>query len=189
MSDLDKALQTQVNNIEAKTGKSLAELTEFILQSELKKHGELRDLVKAEFGLGHGDANTLVHLAKKAAEEAGSGPKTTSDLVSGIYSGKHAALRPLHDAVMAKVETLGDFELAPKKNYVSLRRKKQFATLGPGSRGRVEVGLNMQDVPATERLEELPAGRMCQYRVYLSDASEVDKELMGWVRTAYENAG
>ena len=65
MSNVNKALETQIKNIEAKTGKSLAELAKYIMGSSLSKHGELRDMVKEDFGLGYGDANTLVHLAKK----------------------------------------------------------------------------------------------------------------------------
>jgi len=34
----------------------------------------------------------------------------------------------------------------------------------------------------------LPAGGMCQYMIYLTHPKEVDKELLGWVRQAYEAA-
>ena len=51
--------------------------------------------------------------------------------------------------------------------------------LGPGTKGRVELGLNMKGLPATARLAEQPAGGMCQYKVFISDVKEVDKELIG----------
>lgn len=67
--------------------------------------------------------------------------------------------------------------------------KKQFALLGPGSKGRLEIGLNMRDVAATERLVAEPPGRMCQYKVHLSTVAEIDRELLGWIRTAFDAAG
>jgi len=90
---------------------------------------------------------------------------------------------------MAAIRSFGEFEIAPKKGYVSLRRKKQFATIGPATNTRVEVGLNMKDVPATPRLVAEKPGAMCQYKVRLTDASEVDDELVRWIRTAYDRAG
>jgi hypothetical protein len=30
---------------------------------------------------------------------------------------------------------------------------------------------------------------MCQYRVGLTEANEVDEELMAWIRQAYESVG
>ena len=145
-------------------------------------------MVKEEFGLGHGDANTLVHLAKQSAEQS-EGDQSLDKILDDIYSGKKEELRPVHNAVMTKIKKLGDFEIAPKKKYLSLRRKKQFATIGPGSKGRLEIGLNMKGIESTSRLEALPPGGMCQYRVYLTEISEVNDELMGWIKIAHENAG
>jgi hypothetical protein len=52
MSTLDKARQTQLENIQSKTGKSLDELRSIIAQSGLTKHGELRQMLMDRFGLG-----------------------------------------------------------------------------------------------------------------------------------------
>jgi hypothetical protein len=72
---------------------------------------------------------------------------------------------------------------------MSLRRKKQFAMIGPATNTRVEVGLNARDLPSSPRLTPVPAGGMCQYKVRVTDAAEVDDELLGWIRRAYEAAG
>ena len=89
---------------------------------------------------------------------------------------------------MQAIEKFGEFETAPKKTYLSLRRKKQFAMIGPATNSRVEVGLNVKDVAATARLEAQPAGGMCQYRVKVTAIDQVDAELLGWIRQAFDGA-
>jgi hypothetical protein len=186
MSSVDKAVQTQLANIQSKTGKSLEELYALIEKTGLEKHGQIRDMLKNDLGMGHGDANAVVHFYLRRAEEE---PSSADDALDGIYDGAKAGLRPIHEAIMAEVDAFGDFEIAPKKAYVSLRRKKQFTMVGPATKTQVEVGLNMKGVPATDRLVEQKPGGMCQYKVRLSDRSEVDAELVGWIRTAFDAAG
>ncbi|MCX6373537.1 MAG: DUF5655 domain-containing protein [Actinobacteria bacterium] len=129
------------------------------------------------------------HFSNPTARAGQAGGEATDDILGTIHVGAKADLRPIHETLMAAIAKLGPFEIAPKKGYVSLRRKRQFATVGPGTRTRVDVGLNMKDVPATERLIGLPAGGMCQYRVSMTDAKEVDRELLAWIGQAYESAG
>lgn len=186
MSSPEAALATQLKNIESRTGKTLHQLREMIAASGLAKHGEVRSWLMAELGLGYGDANTVVHLARQAEAPPGA---ATADPLDAIYTGAKAALRPLHDAAMARLQALGPFEIAPKKSYLSLRRKKQFAMLGPATKDQLELGLNARDLPAHPRLKALPPGGMCQYTVRLSQAAELDDTLIGWVRAAYDVAG
>lgn len=183
--DLDKALQTQLANIEKRTGKTLAELAVIVKASGLAKHGEIRDMLKRDLHMGHGDANTFTHhVLGAAAPPAAAG----GDVLDEIYVGPKAALRPIHEKLMAAIGKFGEFEVAPKKGYVSLRRSKQFAMLGPATNTRFEVGLNMKGVAPTARLEEQPPKSMCQYKVKLTDAAQVDAELIAWIRTAYDAA-
>lgn len=192
MNDVDQATQTQLANLQARSGKSLEELYAIIRASGLSKHGQIRDMLKQNLGMGHGDANTLVHFYLQAeAEAAGSGQPAAgeADVLDAIYSGPKAALRPIHERVMAGIEGFGPFEIAPKKGYLSLRRKKQFAMIGPATQTRLEVGLNMKGVEGGERLLAQPPGGMCQYRVKLASADEVDAELFAWIRQAYDGAG
>ena len=191
MADLDQAIATQLANIQKRTGKSLEELGAIVKSSGLSRHGELVAMLKTTLGMGHGDANTLVHtLLKSDGQSAAAAQGLSADQVlDGLYTGPKAALRPIHDRLLAEIRTFGEFEEAPKKTYVSYRRKKQFAMIGPATNTQVEVGLNMKGVTATDRLQALPAGQMCNYKVRLSDTNAVDAELLDWIRTAYEAAG
>lgn len=187
---MDNALDTQLANIEKRTGKSLAALAKVVKASGLQKHGEIRDMLKRDLGMGHGDANVLIHhvLKSDGASAAAAAGTTGSAVLDEIYAGPKAALRPIHDALISAIVKLGPFEIAPKKGYVSLRGKKQFAMIGPATNTQVEVGLNMKDVKATGRLVAVPPGRMCQYKVRLADPREVDAELIAWIRRAYAAA-
>jgi hypothetical protein len=148
-------------------------------------------MLKRDLGLGHGDANTLTHVVLKAnAGEADAGEASAAaDPLDAIYTGPKAALRPIHDRLMAEITTLGAFEVAPKKGYVSLRRKKQFAMIGPATNSRVEVGLNAKHLDGSDRLEPMPPKGMCHYKVKLTDPDQVDAELIAWIRHAFEGAG
>ncbi len=188
MADMAKAVATQLANIEKRTGKTLAQLAAIVKRSGLEKHGEIRDILKRDLAMGHGDANTLVHhVLQSDGDSAAKAQGLSGDAVlDGIYTGAKAALRPIHDQLMTAIEAFGKFEVAPKKAYVSLRRMKQFAMIGPATNTRVEVGLNLKGVTGTERLVEQPPGGMCQYKVRLASADEVDAELLRWLRRAYD---
>ena len=184
MDAVEKATATQLANIEKKTGKTIAELAALARGSGLTKHGELRDWAKQQFGLGFGDANALVHAAMKAAASV-----AEADPLDAIYTGPKAGMRAIHEKLVGEIGTFGEFEIAPKKGYVSLRRKKQFAMIGPATNTRFEVGLNLKGVAGTGRLEECPPKGMCSHKVKLGGAGEVDAELLGWLKTAFEQAG
>jgi hypothetical protein len=191
MSSLEQAKATQIENIQKKTGKTLDELNALIQSSSLTKHGEIRSMLMDKLGLGYGDANSLVHFllksdAQRAAQEKG---LSTADVLDEIYSGPKTNLRPIHEKLMDAIEQFGEFEIVPKKGYVSLRRKKQFAMLGPATNTRFELGINIKSLETDERLIAQPSGSMCNFKVRLSDLSQVDEELVEWVRQAFEEAG
>jgi hypothetical protein len=189
MTDVDQAIQTQLANIQKKTGKTLDQLYAWLKSTGLGKHGELRDAAKSGLGLGHGDANTLVTFFLRSTGGSVAPAAGADAAVEEIYAGPKAALRPVHDRVMAAIAGFGSFEIAPKKGYLSLRRKKQFAMVGPATKTQVEVGLNAKGLAAGERLVELPPGGMCQYKLRLASPEEVDAELLAWIRAAFDAAG
>ncbi len=188
MSTLDNAVQTQINNIQKKTGMSLNELSAFVKKSGLSKHGEIRDMLKEKLGLGHGDANALVHAVFESDGTRAAEGKSEDAVLDEIYSGAKAGFRPIHEKLMKEIQKFGEFEIVPKKGYVSLRRKKQFAMIGPKTNTRFEVGINAKDFKKNARLLEQPKGSMCNYIVNVGGEKEVDAELIAWIKSAFEGA-
>lgn len=185
----DEARDSYVQGIEAKAGRPIDELVAEVVGWGPGKHTELLTRAKEAFGLGHGHANLLVHLARDRMEAAAGTPADPGDPLDAIYAGSKAPLRSLHEAFMARLADLGPFEVAPKKANVSLRRSKQFALVGPGSRGRLEVGVNHRGADGPARFEALGPGKMCTHRTFVTGPDEIDEELLAFVRAAYEAAG
>ncbi len=190
MADPQAAVLTQLRNIQGKTGKTIAELHAAVAASGLAKVGERRSWLMENFRLGYGDANAVALCFGKAVPALGGAPAAAEgDPLDTLYTGAKAGLRPLHEAVMQVIEGFGAFEQAPKKSYVSLRRKKQFAMLGPATKDSVEIGFNAKDLPAHTRLKLQPPGGMCQATTRISSLADVDKQLAGWLRQAFDAAG
>jgi hypothetical protein len=89
-----------------------------------QKHGELVSWLKSEHGITHGYANLIAHHTLKS--DAGSMMAEGEDLVAAMFAGDKATMRPIFDALMARITSMGaDIEQAPKKGYLSLRQEKR----------------------------------------------------------------
>lgn len=181
---VDAALENQRQNIAARTGRAYASWLELARSSGHEKHGALLAWLKSEHGVSHGDANRIALDARRTESSAGD---SGGDVLDAIYAGPKATVRPLHARVVALAQAFGDdVSLSPKQSYISLRRAKQFATVGPASGGRLEIGLNLKGVEPVGRLESTTG--MCTHRVRLSSPDELDAEVQGWLREAYDRA-
>jgi predicted transport protein len=187
METIDKATQTQIANIEKNTGKKLQEWIAIVNQSGLGKHGELVSFLKERHGFTHGNANVIVHFAKQSHAGAA---ENTGDLITEQYKGKEN-LKPWYDKLVGEINKLGkDIEIAPKKAYVSLRRKKQFAIIQPSSKTRLDVGLNIKGVSPSGNMEAAGSwNSMCTHRVKIENEKIINKDLVEWIKKAYEQAG
>jgi len=193
MSTVDEGLEAQIRNIEQQYGKPLSEWIAIVKESGLTKHSDMVAMLKSQYGMSHGSAHRVALKAReadaasivKAAEASGRDP------VAELYSGKKAGLKPLHDALMTAITTFGDdIELAPKKGYVSLRRKKQFAMIQPTTATRIDLGLILKDIPMTERLESAASfNALFTHRVRVSTINDVDAQVIAWLKQAYNLAG
>ncbi len=179
---MDKALQTMIDNMPEKTGKSLDEWKNHLKEKSFSKHSEAVKFLKAEYNVTHGFANTIVTLSKEEN-------KSEADLVELQYKGKES-LKPIYKELISFVKSLGtDVIIAPKKGSVSIIRKRQFLLIKPATKTRIDLGFKLKDKPITDRLENSgPFGTMCTHRVKLSEPQEIDPELKEWIKKAYDKS-
>ena len=183
---MDKATETMIENLHKNTGKTLDQWIEIVIGENLAKHGEIIKFLKDKHGLTHGYANLIAHKAK--GSDAGS-VDNQDELITKQYQGKEH-LKAFYDQLMNKISKFGkDIEIAPKNSYVSLRRKKQFATLNPATKTRFEIGINLKGQEPKGKLETEKPNAMCSHKINLTDISQIDEEVIQWIRTAYDNAG
>lgn len=183
---MDPATQMMIRNLEQTTGKTFEQWIVVARKSGKSRHGEIVKLLKEEHGLTHGYANLITHSALQSDARFSDG----ASLVDAQYSGPKAALRPIYDRILGEIEKFGrDVEISPKKGYVSLRRKKQFGIVQPSTAARLDVGINLKGTAPTPRLETSGSfNAMVSHRVRVSSAEEVDRELVDWLRRAYEQS-
>ncbi len=180
----EEMAKTMIANMKEKTGKTLPQWVKLARASKLEKHGAIVKWLKSEHGMTHGFANLVAHETLQSSAAASG----ADELIAAQYSGPKAALRPIYDELIARVGKFGsDVEVAPKKAYVSLRRGKQFAIIQPSTKTRVDVGINLKGRAPEGRLEKSGSfNAMVSHRVRLETRSDVDGQLVGWLREAYE---
>lgn len=185
---MDQATRTMIENLQAKTGRTLDEWVALVRARGEAKHGEMLKFLKSEQGLTHGYANLI---ALTARGQFGAEAPAADELTEAQYSGDKAVWRPVYDSLVGCIQGFGsDVELAPKKAYVSLRRAKQFGLIQPSTKARLDLGLCLKGVEPSGRLEAAGSWNgMVSHRIRITAADQVDDEVLAWLRQAYDQAG
>ena len=100
---------------------------------------------------------------------------------------KSPVVRAIYDRLMAETRSFGAVTEEPKKTSIHLVNKTAFA--GVATR-KTALLLNIKsaapiDSPRFPKTEKVSSNRYHQ-EVKLTDPAEVDAELLGWLRQAYE---
>lgn len=177
--------ETMAANLLKNTGKSLGEWAGFARANSKGKHGDTVKWLKENYNLGLFFADLIVHKAN------GTDAASFSDeeLISLQYKGKES-LKLIYDSIIAEVLSFGnDIDIAPKKAYVSLRRKKQFACLKPATKSRFEIELILKGQEPGGILEAIAGtGAMCTHKIKIETEDQLNREVYNWIKTAYEKA-
>jgi predicted transport protein len=183
---MDKTVVTMIENLKEKTGHSLDEWKTLIADSGLSKHGEIVKFLKETHSVTHGYAS---EIALKVLGSDADSANDTDEFIVTQYKGKEH-LKAYYDKLIAEIQQFeGEFEIAPKKTYVSLKRKKQFIILNPASKTRFEIGFNLKGVEPKGKLEAEKPNGICSHKINLADINEIDQEVIDWIRMAFNNAG
>lgn len=175
-----EGIQAQLRNIEATYGRSIDDLVAEVAASGMTKHTEVVTMLKQRHGMAHGAAHRVSLVARERLH-ADSGNEDT-ELIA-------PALRPVHAELMRLISALGpEVEQAPKKGYLSLRRRKQFAMLQPGAKV-VNLGLVLPGYEPKGRLEAAGTwNALFTHRVRIASVDEIDAEVREWLRAAFASA-
>jgi len=178
--------QAYLDTIKAKTGKTPEDFRALAHSRGLSSRPELMNWLKTQYGLGYGHANLIAGMILHAHDE-----ETTPDEdIAALFKGERRRWRAPYDALVGKCSKFGTgFSVAPTTTYISLLREgRKFGIVQP-STGRLDLGIRLKYAPAGGRFGS--AGRwnaMVTHRVRISDPSEIDTEVVSWLRKAFEAA-
>jgi hypothetical protein len=177
-----KARQTYLDNIKAKTGKSAQQLAVIARAKGLTKARAVTDWLKEEFDLGYGHAGMVWYLM--AHEE---GPKTPDDRLAKLFSGKKERWLEPYRKLEAQILEFGpDVQTYANTTYVNLLRDgKKFGIVQPSGE-RLDVGIKLKGVEANGRFEAAEKwNAMVTHRVQIADPKALDAEVLKWLKQAY----
>ncbi len=174
-------------NLKRHTGKGVEEWADEARRfAPASRRGRVGWLMK-EHGLGRVAAGMIASRAEGEIDYS-----DPAALLSGLFTGPKAALRPIYDEIVNAASALGsEVHVLPCRTQVTLRRKRQFAWIR-ATAARLDLGVALPGFAPGGRL--LPvAGTDEQDRVRLRIAvarrAEVDAELKRWLKTAYDLDG
>jgi hypothetical protein len=195
-----KMLQKWIEDLPAKTGRSLDEWMEHIRAGGPEDQRAARAWLKDEHGLGTNTAWWLAERAVGASPEAEAEEDTPEGYLAAAvgyveeqYAGKRAGLRPVYDALLKLGLGIGpEAKACPCKTIVPLYRAHVFAEIKPATNTRIDLGLALGDYTPVSKLPARvidTGGRAKKdritHRVAIGSVAEVDGFVQEWMRVAY----
>jgi hypothetical protein len=183
--------QAYLDTIKAKTGMDPEDFQKIAAEKGLLegdvKAGPIQKWLKDDYDLGPGHSMALVSVFRESLL-----PQTSKEeAIDKLFLGAKAGWQLTWDELMAKIMKFGpDVSLQPTDTYIGIvRRGKKFAVVATTAT-RMDVGLKLKGEPVTERLTASGNwNAMCTHRVQLFDGAELDDQLLGWLREAYDRVG
>jgi hypothetical protein len=183
--------QAYLDTIREKTGLGPEEFVElarakgFLVADQ--KATPVQAWLKDDYGLGPGHSMALVAIFRDQVAPRAS----NEERLDRQFAGAKSVWQLAYDELMASVMRFGDdVTVAATDTYISiLRGTGKFAIVATSAK-RMDIGLKLKGTPPTGRLALAGTwNSMVTHRVQLFDGAEIDSELIGWLREAYDRAG
>ena len=186
-------VQKWIDDLPAKTGRSLDEWLKFIKKSGPKTEKERREWLKSEHRLGTNSAGWLAERAEGKGVEDGDPEaylRAAEGYVEKMFAGPRESLRPIYDALLKLGLSIGkDVKACPCQTIVPLYRNHVFAQIKPTTQTRIDMGFALKDLKPTGRL--IDTGGFAKkdritHRIPITSLADIDDEVRRWMRHAYE---
>ena len=185
-------VQKAIQELPAKTGRSLDQWVKLIKKSGPSTEKERREWLKAEHGLGTNYAGWLAERAEGKGEDGDPVAylKAAEQYVEKMFAGPKQSLRPIYDALLKLGLNIGkDAKACPCQTIVPLYRNHVFAQIKPATQTRIDLGFALKDMKASRRL--IDTGGFAKkdritHRIPIASVKEIDDEVKRWLKAAYE---
>src|SRR6476469_9496555 len=190
-------VQKWVSELKRKTGRTLEEWCAHIQKAGPTDLAARREWLKAKYKLG---TNTAWWLAERADgqptwdESPAAYLAVAPRYVDEMFAGPRAALRPLADALMRLARDVADdIRFCPCKTIIPFYREHVIAQVKPATNSRIDFGRSLgPDVPFTPRLKDTGGLRKkdrITHKIEIAKPEEIDVEVEGYLRAAYDRDG
>jgi predicted transport protein len=175
-----------LENIIEKYQKTIDEWMQIISELNFSKHNEKVNFLVENYHLGKFQADLLVHKYQKS--DSASIDEDT--LIENQFKNKEHFLDLYKELIEFILGFGNDIEIVAKKNYISLRRKKQFLILQASSKTRFDISLFLKGESGNEVLIPIDTpNSMCSHKISISSSKiELTEEMKKYINQSYQLA-
>jgi|GEM_PF-256722 len=171
-------------SLERDTGKTLEQWVRLAKRCPETAPKKRADWLRQKYGLGANRAAQILHAAFGSEGPNWDDPEA---VLSALW--KEPAGRAIYDAVAAMVrkDLPADVIIGPRKTFVSLARKIQFAGILPARGGKAELGLPLL-LSESKRLTPMKSRPWAEKHsaiLVMNSPQEVDAEVKRLLKLAY----
>lgn len=183
------SFQAYLDTIREKTGLGPADFRAIaaekgLLADDVKPAAIIAWLAE-DYGLGRGHAMALVATFR----ETRAGGKDPLDVIDKQFTGAKQHWRATYDDLLLKLAENGHVDIAPTNTYISLLKGTVKFALVAVTADRLDIGIKMKGADVTDRFEASGTwNSMVTNRVRITDPSQIDSDLLDWLRRAYDAA-